>query len=135
MDVEARIIKPAIHYSRTTAKQGRNDEKPTYGEQSIKGVCHVPQTGFSPYAVRRICVRVAVSSINTKNFFIEKKLSAALKLTANNEQCTATRSSHFRQQYFIRRKNNFVPQFVMFAHVREQCIASLKDKKGNYYKI
>ncbi len=27
----------------------------------------------------------------------------------NNKQCTATRSSRFRQQYFIWRKNNFVP--------------------------
>ncbi len=74
---------------------------------------------FRRTAVRRICVEVVVSSTNTKNFFVEKKLSATLKLTANNEQCTATRSSHFRQQYFIRRKNNFVPLFVMFAHVRE----------------
>ncbi len=53
-----------------------------------------------------------------KELFRRKKLSAALKLTANNEQCTATRSSRFRQQYFIRRKNNFV-LFVIFDHVRE----------------
>ncbi len=44
-----------------------------------------------------------------KEHFRQKKSSAALKLTANSEQCTATRSSRFRQQYFIRRKNNFVP--------------------------
>ncbi len=31
------------------------------------------------------------------------------KLTANNEQCTATRLSRFRQQYFIWGKNNLVP--------------------------
>ncbi len=75
----------------------------------IKGVYHVSRTGFSPFTVHRICVVVAVSSTNTKYFFIEKKLSAAQKLTANNEQCTATRLSRFRQQYFIRRKNNFIP--------------------------
>ncbi len=45
-----------------------------------------------------------------KVFFRQKKkLSAVRKLTANNEQCTATRSSRFCQQYFIQRKNNFVP--------------------------
>ncbi len=44
-----------------------------------------------------------------KVFFHWKKLSAVRKLTANNEQCTATRSSRFRQQYFIWWKNNFVP--------------------------
>ncbi len=54
-----------------------------------------------------------------KELFRQKKSSAALKLTANNEQCTATHSSRFRQQYFIRWKNNFVPLFVMFAHVCE----------------
>ncbi len=40
-------------------------------------------------------------STNTKYFFVEKKSSVARKLTANNEQCTATHSSHFRQHYFI----------------------------------
>ncbi len=44
-----------------------------------------------------------------KVFFHQKKLSAVQKLMTNNEQCTATRSSLFRQQYFIWRKNNFVP--------------------------
>ncbi len=44
-----------------------------------------------------------------KIFFHLKKSSAAQKLTTNNEQCTATRSSCFRQQYFIRRKNYFIP--------------------------
>ncbi len=44
-----------------------------------------------------------------KVFFCRKKSSAAWKLTTNNEQCTATVSSHFRQQYFIRWKNNFFP--------------------------
>ncbi len=44
-----------------------------------------------------------------KVFFHRKKSSAARKLTVNNEQCTATRSSRFRQRYFIRLKNNFVP--------------------------
>ncbi len=44
-----------------------------------------------------------------KVFFHWKKKIAARKLTANNEQCTATRSSRFRQQYFIRLKINFVP--------------------------
>ncbi len=44
-----------------------------------------------------------------KVFFCWKKSFALRKLMANNEQCTATRSSHFRQQYFIPRKNNFVP--------------------------
>ncbi len=46
----------------------------------------------------------------------KKKLSVTLKLMANNEQCTATHSSRFRQQYFIRWKNNFVPLFVMFTN-------------------
>ncbi len=37
-----------------------------------------------------------------KEFFRRKKKSSAtLKLTANNEQCTATHLSRFRQQYFI----------------------------------
>ncbi len=44
-----------------------------------------------------------------KVLFRWKKKSAALKLTANNEQCTATRLSCFHQQYFIQWKNNFVP--------------------------
>ncbi len=61
------------------------------------------------FAVRRICVAVVVSSTNPMYFFVEKKPSAAQKLMANKKQCTATRSSRFRQQYFIRRKNNFVP--------------------------
>ncbi len=83
---------------------------------SLTGVCHVSRTGFSPYAVRRIYVWVAVSSTNTKNFFVEKKNRLPqLKLTANNEQCRATRLSRFRQ-HFIRRKNNFVSLFVMFAN-------------------
>ncbi len=43
-----------------------------------------------------------------KVLFVEKKLSATLKLTANNKPSTATRSSRFHQQYFIRWKNNFV---------------------------
>ncbi len=60
------------------------------------------------FIIRRICVRVAVSSTNTKYFFVEKKSSAVRKLMAHNEQCTATRLSHFHQQYFIRRNNNFV---------------------------
>ncbi len=38
-----------------------------------------------------------------KVFFRRKKIICC------EQQCTATRSSHFRQQYFIRRKNNFVP--------------------------
>ncbi len=36
---------------------------------------------FRPTTVRRICVRVAVSSTNTKYFFGQKKSSAAWKLT------------------------------------------------------
>ncbi len=75
----------------------------------MKGVCHVSRTSFSLYVVRRICIEVAVSLTNTKYFFVKKKSSAARKLTANNEQCTATHSSRFCQQYFIWRKNNFVP--------------------------
>ncbi len=43
-----------------------------------------------------------------KVFFRRKKIVCRWKLTANNEQCTATRSSRFRQQYFIRRNNNFI---------------------------
>ncbi len=42
-------------------------------------------------------------------FLLRKKSPAARKLTVNDKQCTATRSSCFYQQYFIRRKNNFVP--------------------------
>ncbi len=44
-----------------------------------------------------------------KLFFRRKKSSAVRKLTANNEQCTAIHLSRFRQQYFIRRKNNSIP--------------------------
>ncbi len=44
-----------------------------------------------------------------KVFFRQKKRSSvARKLAGNNEQCTATHSFLFRQQYFIRWKNNFV---------------------------
>ncbi len=70
---------------------------------------HSPRFAKWFFAVCRICIGIVVSSKNTKYFFVEKKSSATRKSTANNEQCTATRSSHFRQQYFIRRKNNFVP--------------------------
>ncbi len=69
------IVKLAIHYSRTTTKQGQNDEIRTYSEQWRVGVRHVSQTGFSHslYTVRRICVKIEISSTNTKEFFIEKK--------------------------------------------------------------
>ncbi len=109
LKTKCKCFKSTIHYSRATAKQGRDDEKTAYSEQCIKGVCHVSRTGFLLCAVRRICVEVVVSSTTTKYFFVEKKSSAAQKLTVNNEQCTATRSSRFHQQYFIRPKNNFVP--------------------------
>ncbi len=63
-----------------------------------------------------------------KELFRRKKnCLSQLKLTANNKQCRATRSSRFRQQYFIQRKNNFVPLFVMFAHVCKLCMAGLRN--------
>ncbi len=70
-------------------------------------------TVFLPYAVRRICIEVAVSLTNTKEFFVEKKKfpvvnMLAWKLTANNEQCIAAHSPCFREEYFIQQKKSFV---------------------------
>ncbi len=77
------------------------------------GVRHVSWTGFLPYAVHRICVRVAISSTNTKEFSMKKKFPVAnmfvQKLTANNERCKVARLPCFREQYFVRWKSGFVP--------------------------
>ncbi len=67
------------HYLRTV-KQGRTDGKTMYSKQCIKGVRHISRTGFSPYAVHKICIRVAVLSTNTKYFFIEKKIVCHAKI-------------------------------------------------------
>ncbi len=93
--------------------------------------CRTPYAGFA--SGQRSCRRTQRTF--SKNIFVEKKSSAAPKLTANNEQCTATRSSHFQQQYFIRRKNDFVPLFVIFAHVHEQCISGLTIKQPSQPSI
>ncbi len=81
--IELVILKPTLHYLRTKTKQGRNDEKTMYSEQCIVGVCHVSQTGFSPYAVPRICVEVAVSLTNTKEIFVKKNSQWRICLCEN----------------------------------------------------
>ncbi len=49
----------------------------------------------------------------TQRSFSSKKIPLAnmfvRKLTANNKRCIVARSPRFREQYFIRQKNNFVP--------------------------
>ncbi len=50
---------------------------------------------------------------NTKEFFVKKKFLVAnmfaQKLMVNNEQCIVEHSPRFCKQYFVRRKNGFIP--------------------------
>ncbi len=78
-----------------------------------------------------------------KVLFRWKKIVYALKLTANNEQCTATCSSRFRQQYFIRRKNNFVPYSsclrIVYSGLKElfamYIVGGIDSTKGIFFKV
>ncbi len=113
-----------VHKARYTLLTN-NDEIRTYSEQCIVGVHHVSQTGFSLYPVRRLCIEVVVSSMNTKEFLVKKKRNSFVlsvanmfvrKLMANNEQCIAAHSPCFHKQYFVRQKMGFLPYYLQFAN-------------------
>ncbi len=100
----------------------------TYGEQCIKGVRHVSQTGVSPHAVRRICVGVAVLSTNTK-YFLSKKIVYRAKI--NDEQRTVysnTFVSFLPTIFYSAKKVILSP----IHHVREQCLAGYRVKLGTH---
>ncbi len=87
------------------------------GEMTKNDVLRIVYKRQSSYFVNRFFAACCTQDLRRGSglvdehevFVRQKKLSATRKLTTNNEQCTATRSSRFCQQYFIRRKNNFFP--------------------------
>ncbi len=87
----------------------------------------------------RICIEVAVSSTNTKEFFKEKKKFPVAnmfvrKLTANNEWRRVAHSSCFRKQYFVTRKNGFVPYWSCLRIVYSW-VMNLKHMPLNYHEM
>ncbi len=81
------------------------------------------------WRTRRICLKVAVSSTDTKKFFIKKKKipsSDAQKLTTNNEQYIRALAL-FLRTIFCAAKKWFRPIFVVFANSVERALGFLNS--------